>query len=96
MVQFSQKQLAALCRKNGIIRLRLFGSLARRDDNASSDIDLLVDFAEPVGFFELIRTEDRLAGFFGRPVDLLTEPAVSPFMREAVLRDATVIFDASV
>jgi uncharacterized protein len=94
MVQFNQKHLATFCRANGIVRLRLFGSVARGDDTATSDVDLLVDFAEPVGYFELIRAEDGLSGFFGRSVDLLTEPAISPFMREAVLREATVIFDA--
>jgi len=95
MVQFNTEHLASFCRENGITRLRLFGSAARGEDHAASDVDLLVDFGEPVGFFTLIRTEDRLAGFFGRSVDLLTEAALSPFLREAVLREATVIFDAN-
>jgi predicted nucleotidyltransferase len=46
----------------------------------------------PVGYFELIRAEDELTEFFGRPVDLLTEPAISKYMRDEVLASAQVIF----
>lgn len=93
MVQFDRKRLAEYCRRNGIVRLRMFGSAARGDDRPDSDLDLIAEFGVPVGYFELIRAEDDLAGFFGRQVDLLTEPAISPFMRETVLQSARVIFD---
>ena len=93
MVQFNRSHLAAFCRSNGITRLRIFDSAARGDDRSDSDVDFIADFDPPVGFFELIRAEDGLAAFFGRPVDLLTEGAISPYMREAVLNEAEVIFD---
>ena len=95
MVQFSQEGLARVCRDNGIARLRIFGSAARGEDRPDSDVDLIADFATPVGFFELIRAEDRLADFFGRRVDLLTEGSISPFIRDNVLADARLIFEAS-
>ncbi|MEQ1857287.1 MAG: nucleotidyltransferase family protein [Longimicrobiales bacterium] len=94
MVQFDSRRLADFCRGNGIVRLRMFGSAARGEDRPDSDVDLIADFGAPVGFFELIRAEDELAVFFGRPVDLLTERAISPFMRDSVLKSARVIFDA--
>jgi predicted nucleotidyltransferase len=94
MVQFNQRGLAEVCRSNCIARLRIFGSAARGEDRPDSDVDLIADFDPPVGFFELIRAEDGLTAFFGRPVDLLTERAISPYMREAVLKEAEVIFDA--
>ena len=94
MVQFNRRGLAEVCRSNRIARLRIFGSAARGEDRPDSDVDLIADFDPPVGFFELIRAEDGLTAFFGRPVDLLTERAISPYMREAVLKEAEVIFDA--
>ena len=94
MVQFSQEGLAKVCRDSGIARLRMFGSAARGEDRPDSDVDLIADFAAPVGFFEVIRAEDRLADFFGRRVDLLTEGAISPFIRDNVLAEAQLIFDA--
>jgi predicted nucleotidyltransferase len=93
MVSFDSSQLATRCRENGIRRLRLFGSAARGEDRPDSDVDLIADFEEPIGFFELIRAEDDLADFFGRPVDLLTEPAISRFILHDVLDSARVIFE---
>ncbi len=95
MVQFDENRLAAFCRHHGITRLRLFGSAVRGEERPDSDIDLIADFGVPIGFFELIRAENALAEFFGRPVDLLTEPALSRFMRDAVLESAQVIFDGT-
>jgi len=92
MVQFDKNRLADFCRLHGIVRLRLFGSTVRGEGGPESDVDLIADFGVPVGYFELIRAENDLAAFFGRPVDLLTEPAISKFMREEVLASAEVIF----
>jgi len=92
MVQFDESRLAEYCRRHGITRLRLFGSAARGEDGPESDVDLIADFGLPVGYFELIRAEDGLTELFGRPVDLLTEPAISRYMRDDVLASAQVIF----
>jgi hypothetical protein len=91
MVQFDESRLAEYCRRHGITRLRLFGSAVRGEDSPESDVDLIADFGVPVGYFELIRAEDELTEFFGRPVDLLTEPAISRYMRDEVLASAQVI-----
>ena len=95
MVQFDENRLADFCRRHEITRLRVFGSAVRGEERPDSDIDLIADFGVPIGFFELIRAENALAEFFGRPVDLLTEPALSRFMRDAVLESAQVIFDGT-
>ena len=92
MVKFDENRLADFCRRHGIVRLRLFGSAARDEDGPESDVDLIADFGVPIGYFELIRAEDDLTEFFGRPVDLLTEPAISKYMRDDVLASAQVIF----
>jgi len=95
MVNFDQDRLADLCQKHGATRLRLFGSAARGEERPDSDIDIIVDFKGPVGFLKMIRFENALSEFFGRPVDLLTEPGLSPFIRDSVLASASVIFDAA-
>lgn len=94
MVQFDKHHLAEFCRRHDIVRLRLFGSAARGEDGPDSDVDLIAEFGVPVGYFELIRAENELSEFFGRPVDLLTEPAISRYMRDAVLASSQVIFDS--
>ena len=95
MVQFDPQRLADICRRHDVARLRVFGSASRGEAGPDSDIDLLVDFAAPKGFFELIRLEDELTAFFGRPVDVVTEPGLSPYLREPILASASVIFDAA-
>jgi len=95
MVQFDDGALAEICRRNQVARLRVFGSASRGEERPESDIDMLVDFATPIGFFELIRLEDELEAFFGRAVDVVTEPGLSPDLRHAILTDASVIFDAA-
>lgn len=95
MVQFNRERLVALCRVHNVERLRIFGSAARGEERPDSDIDLLVDFTVPVGFFELIELEERLAEFFGRPVDLLTERGLSPYFRDSILAKTEVLFDGT-
>lgn len=95
MVQFDRKRLADICRRHDVTQLRIFGSVSRDEAGPDSDVDLLVDFGTPKGFFELLRLEDELENFFARPVDVLTESGLSPYLREPILAGATVIFNAT-
>jgi hypothetical protein len=95
MVMFDRDRLAEICRRHEVRQLRIFGSGSRGELRADSDVDLLVEFASPKGFFELLRLEDELTAFFGRPVDVLTEPGLSPQLRQPILASASVIFDAA-
>lgn len=95
MLQFDRKHLADICRRHDVTQLRIFGSASRGQEKPESDIDLLVDFGSPIGFFELLRLEDELEAFFGRPVDAMTEPGLSPYLKAPILASASVIFDAA-
>ena len=94
MVQFDRDALAKLCQEHDVLRLRIFGSAARGEERPESDVDLIVDYGSPKGFFELLRLERRLGEFFGRSIDLVTEPGLSPYIRDSVLASASIIFDA--
>ena len=93
MVKIDSTRLAQLCHQHGVTRLRIFGAAATGVMRPESDVDLIADFAVPTGFFGLIRFEQALSEFFGRPVDLLTEPGLSPHLRDSILASASVIFD---
>lgn len=95
MINFDEHRLAELCREHGATRLRVFGSVAKGEESHESDIDIIVDFETSVGFIHLIRFENALTEFFGRPVDLVTEPGLSPFIRDSVLASAVPIFNAA-
>ena len=95
MVHFDSNALARLCREHDVLRLRIFGSAARGEERPDSDVDLIVEFAKPAGFIELVRLERLLGEVFGRSVDLVTEPGLDPYIRDSVLSSASVLFDAA-
>ena len=75
-------------RAHAVKELWLFGSAAREELKAGSDIDILVDFNAPVTLFEFARLRRRLESLLGRPVDLVTRDALKPQLREQILREA--------
>jgi uncharacterized protein len=79
-----QAELARL----GVESLALFGSLARGQAGPDSDIDLLVEFNRPVGFFAFLDVQFYLEKLLGRKVDLVTRDALRPSMRKQILSEA--------
>jgi predicted nucleotidyltransferase len=74
--------------KFGIKSLSIFGSVARDEARPDSDIDILVDFGRPVGYFKLFEFEEYLSTVFGRRVDLFTPGTLREEIRANVFRDA--------
>ena len=72
----------------GVKSIAIFGSVARNEARADSDVDVLVEFAVPVGFFELARLERHLDDLFGRRVDLTTPGGLRRQLRDRILREA--------
>lgn len=76
-------------RRAGIRHVSLFGSVARGDAAAESDVDLVVELDPEahIGLFALGALERRLAALIGRPVDLLPEPIEKARLRANIDRD---------
>jgi predicted nucleotidyltransferase len=95
-IEFSQDELQSICRRHGVRRLALFGSVLRDDFGPDSDIDVLIEF-EPgmhVGF-RLFRVEEELSALFGEhKVDLVNPKYLNRFIRDKVLSEAQVIHAA--
>lgn len=73
----------------GVKSLALFGSVARGEQAESSDVDLLVEFDKPVGFFELVDLEEHLTTLLGVPrVDLVLRRAVFDELKDDILAEA--------
>jgi predicted nucleotidyltransferase len=97
-IEIPEAQIGDLCRRNGIRRLALFGSVLTGRFSDSSDVDVLVEFrpAERVGFFRLADIEEELSRLLGgRKVDLRTPMDLSRCFRDQVVRDALVIYAES-
>ncbi|MFN8045784.1 MAG: nucleotidyltransferase domain-containing protein [Dermatophilaceae bacterium] len=71
--------------------VRVFGSVARGDDDDRSDIDLLFSMTNPLSLLELGRLERQVSSAIGAPVDLVPESSLRPDLRDGVLGEAVVL-----
>jgi len=69
-------------RQNDVGKLSVFGSVACGEADARSDVDLLVEFSRPKSLLSVVALERQLSGAIGRKVDLLTETAIGPYLRD--------------
>jgi len=77
--------------KYHIDSLALFGSVARGDDNASSDVDLLVEFSTTPDLLTFIELEERLKEVLGRNVDLVPRRKLRAELTDVVLKEAVAV-----
>ena len=73
-------------RRFGVRRIGVFGSIARGEEDADSDVDVLVELEEPIGW-ELVDLQDRLEEVLGRRVDLVTVGALREEMSATVMEE---------
>ena len=81
-------EIYGVASQHGATSLRLFGSAARGESRSDSDIDLLVTLAEGRSLLDLIGIEQDLEDLLGRRVDVVTEAAISPYIRDQVIGQA--------
>lgn len=78
----------AQIRALGVGRLRLFGSFVRDQQNSSSDVDVIVEFARGKKSFDnFIQLVFLLEKLFQRRVELVTPESLSPYLRPAILKE---------
>lgn len=85
------QQKAYLNDKYFVKGIGVFGSMAKNQSTSSSDIDLLVEFTKPVGFFQFVRLENYLSNILKREVDLVTKNALKPAIKDSVLKDVIYV-----
>ncbi len=84
LLQTLKQKNAELTTKFGVKSLSLFGSVARNEATAASDVDLLVEFNRPTGYFGLFALQDYLEKLLGCPVDLGTPDSLKSYIRERI------------
>jgi uncharacterized protein len=95
-VDIPEQRLAELCRRHGVSRLALFGSILRPDFGPSSDVDFLVEFPPGVKYshFQLGELWMDLRDLIGRDVDLKTPFELSRLFRDEVVEHARTLYAA--
>ena len=93
-INLNTEAILTICRSYHVKTLRVFGSFARGELQAESDVDLLVTFSKPTSLLRMVGLERELTATIGRKVDLLTTKSVSPYLRSRILRESRPVYAA--
>jgi predicted nucleotidyltransferase len=74
-----------------VCEIGLFGSYVRDEQTEGSDLDVLVEFDEPVSLFHLVRLENELTDRLGVEVDLVTRESLKPRIESRVTDDIVYV-----
>ena len=87
-------KLEDVCKNYQVEFLGVFGSVARGEDTRDSDVDVLVRFSPQVkiGYFKLYDIEQEIAQSFGRKIDLVTQDALSPYIKDRVYSNLKTLY----
>lgn len=84
LVRHKRRELVAAAAAHDVRNLRVFGSVARGQDRADSDVDLLADLPPGMGLVGLGRVQADLEAILGAKVDLVPASDLKPAVRERV------------
>jgi predicted nucleotidyltransferase len=88
LLRIKKEEVQKIARQHGARNLRVFGSVARGEAAEGSDLDLLVEMEPGRSLLDLVAIKQDLEELLGCKVDVVTEAAVSPYLRERVLNEA--------
>jgi uncharacterized protein len=84
-------EIMAAAARHGATNVRVFGSVARGDADADSDVDFLVDFEPGRSLLDLAGLLVELEDLLGHRVDVVTEPGLKARIRQRVLAEAVAV-----
>ena len=87
-LQNKRREIQLVSAKHGIIRLRVFGSVARSEQNSQSDLDLLVSMAPARDLIDLVSFVQDMPTALHAKVDVVSEAGLSPYLRDQILAEA--------
>lgn len=86
-VRVLRAQLPELSRTYGVISLGVFGSYARREEKRRSDLDLVVEFSQAIGFEARLEMAESLSKLLGVKVETIPQENLPPYIRKRVMRE---------
>ena len=81
------EQKNALKNDYGVTEIGLFGSYVKDQQRDTSDVDILVEFQEPIDLFTFVHLKNQLSDLLGVKVDLVTKKALKPKIGERILKE---------
>lgn len=81
----------SLAERYHVSTLGIFGSYVRDEQTTESDLDILVEFDEPVSLLDLVRLENEITNELGVEVDIVTKGSLKPRIRARVSDDVVYV-----
>jgi uncharacterized protein len=93
-IPIDQQRIGEFCRRHGLRRLWIFGSVLRDDFSPSSDVDVLYEFVPgcEVGW-DIVSIAEELESILGRNVDFVSAKYLNPHLRARVMPEAELLYD---
>jgi len=88
ILQDRRMDILQIATSHGARTVRIFGSMARGEAGPDSDVDILVNLNPGRSLLDIVAMKQDLEDLLGRKVDVVTEAAISPYIREQVLKEA--------
>lgn len=89
-----QSRLLSLLLPYRPLRVGVFGSYARGEQNEESDLDILVQFRDRMSLLTLVQIEQGLSDDLGIPIDLVTENSLrNPGLKKYIYKDLITIYE---
>ena len=79
--------------KYGVKYAGIFGSVARGEERADSDIDMVVSIDREIGIYEFMTLQYELEEALGKLVDLVSKKAINKYVRPYIEKDITSIYE---
>lgn len=80
-----------LAKQFKVKEIGIFGSIVRGEAKETNDVDILVEFKEPIGLFKFLELEEYLSDLIGRKVDLISKKALKPRIGKHILREVAFL-----
>ena len=87
-LQQKRGEIISIAERNGGRKVRIFGSLARGDSGIDSDVDFLIELEPGRSLLDIIAIKQDLEELLRCKVDVVTEGAVSPYIRNDIVSQA--------
>lgn len=87
-LEANRAALRALASRHRVGNIRVFGSVAHKDDTEASDLDLLVDPTPQTTLMDIAAIQVEAEKLLGVRVDVLTAKSLPAMFREQVVREA--------
>jgi len=92
-LQYNSAQLDKICEDKGISYLGLFGSYTRGEETPTSDVDLLVEYNKPIGLLGHAGTQNILADFLNKNVDLVIRKNIKPRLKPYITKGLVTLYE---